>query len=718
MKEDRQGFKDSKVALSLEPDGWVLRLLSDGGSAVIFADILSLEANQRIAAQLSIPLDEAWKLKREALDQWWPKDLDEVRRLFPRIVGEDDNVKLLILSLFSLKLREPSERLMGVIIEASNSAGKSHIAREILKPLQELKAVLEFTRMTGAFLERRFQGQNLDRKILFFQEAHHAPAQLHLALSEGKLHIGLVERVDGHFEPIEITCEGQPFLILTSPSWSGSQDLVHRCVVINLDESPQQTKRIIEFQSRLNSDLMFRDAFEKFAAGCEKMFRRIWEDAPENVKVVIPFLHLIAGKLEQVESLDVKLRRDFNKLIALIKASAILFHKNRPVLVKEENGLKDIIIVASLEDLENVLPLVDSNMRQILASISGKEKLVLEIMRESDMEFFTYSELSRLTGVPSSSLRQVIIPRLEAKGYVIVDRESRSHRIELTKKDYSVPDLRVDPAEAERLIKDCLASLSSLGYAHCYCYNNERSPETASNCQKEPGELAAVETAKDSGSFSENPESGSESENKPAELAVSTAANDLDSFSENKRDSGSFPNLSNSKEHVGDEWMAVAIPLEVEGRRVGRILLRTLDLDIELNVGPLFQEVEELLGDLKALYGEETVSASADGRVIRICRNISGGEIALLASRIREKLASAIKETALTASGNAGKPSPRIITTTMKMLCEDCYLQLKRAGAIHRECGRPGALEVCHECRRALADHVVFIKIGEGGGTP
>ncbi|MEM2189759.1 MAG: hypothetical protein QXG35_10610, partial [Nitrososphaerota archaeon] len=180
----------------------------------------------------------------------------------------------------SLKLRDPSERLMGVIIEASNSAGKSHLAREILRPLKPLNMVLEFTRMTGAYLERKFNGQNLDRKILFMQEMNGAPAQLHLALSEGKLYVGLVEKFDGHFQPVEIECEGQPFLVLTTPSWSGSPDLVHRCVVINLDESPEQTKRIIAFQTKLNSDLMFRDAFEKFAEGCEKMFKRLWEEVP------------------------------------------------------------------------------------------------------------------------------------------------------------------------------------------------------------------------------------------------------------------------------------------------------------------------------------------------------------------------------------------------------------------------------------------------------
>ncbi|MEM4021065.1 MAG: hypothetical protein QXI18_01635 [Nitrososphaerota archaeon] len=550
-------WRPSKAALSLEPDGWVLRLLPDGGEIRYTGDLLSDEFNRWLAEKLGIPPGEAWKLKEKDIDQWWPRNLDEVRRLFPRIVGEDDNVKLLILSLFSLKLRNPSDRLMGVIIEASNSAGKSHIAREILKPLRPLDLVLEFTRMTGAYLERKFNGQNLDRKILFMQEMSGAPAQLHLALSEGKLHIGLVERVDGHFEPMEITCEGQPFLVLTTTGWNGSQDLLHRCITINLDESPEQTRRIIEFQSRLNSDLAFRDAFEKFAAGCEKMFRRLWKEAPENVKVIIPFLPLLEEKLESVEGLDVRIRRDFNKLIALIKASAILFYKNRPLAIKEENGLKDVVIVATSEDLENVLPLISSSMRQVLSNVSEKELRVLEAMRQSDMGSFTYSELAKLTGLPSSSLRHWIIPRLEAKGYLILDRETRPHRIELAKKRVLDTDLHVDPAEAEKLLKDCLCSLASLGYADGHGHNRERSPEMASDSQKKPEGLAAIEMANDLSLFSEKPESGSDSENTPGELAISTAANDLSSFSENKAETGEISRLwpwPRDKEDVMRIW--------------------------------------------------------------------------------------------------------------------------------------------------------------------
>ncbi|MEM0233238.1 MAG: hypothetical protein QXL22_04380 [Candidatus Nezhaarchaeales archaeon] len=548
----------NKETLNLGPEGWTLIL---GDNKIYYAgDLFSIEFDGWLAEKLGVTLEEAWKMKIETLNRWWPKNLDEVRRLFPRIIGEDENVKLLVLALFSLKLREPSERLMGVIVEASNSAGKSYIVREILKPLQSLNMVFEFTRMTGAFLERKFRDQNLDRKIIFLQEANYAPAQLHLALSEGKLHIGLVEKIGDHFEPIEIVCEGQPFLILTTVHWKGTQDLLHRCIIVNLDESPQQTKRIIEFQSKLNSDPVFMDAFERFAIGCEKAFRRLWENTPENVKVIIPFLDLVVEELKKIESLSIKLRRDFNYLVALIKASAILFHKKRLVLTKEKDGFRDVVIIASFEDLENVMLLLNSNMQQLISDLNQKELQVVEAMKRSGMEFFTYNELARLTGLPSSSLRHYIMPRLEAKGYVIIDRDVRPHRIELAQQSYPVPNLHVDTVKIEKLIKKCLNSLLSFGYVVGHGQNGEKSLEKVSDSQKKPAELAAGETANSAGFFSENPESGSDSENTPEELAISTAAKDSGSFSENEAEIGEISELW--------PWPSAPGPCENCGREV------------------------------------------------------------------------------------------------------------------------------------------------------
>ena len=274
---------ENMAELQLTRDGWLLKWRDR--AVLIFDDILSLEADDIIAKEFGVSKAEAWKLRSSALDKWWPKSLDELRLLFPKVIGEDENIKLIIDALTSLKLKDREERLMGAIILAKNSAGKNHLAGAILEPFRSLQngeMVIEFTRVTGPFLERNFADKNLDRRILFIQETQKAPTQLHLILSEGKLRVGLVEKVNGEFHPIEIEAEGQPFLLATSTGWRGSPDLIHRCIIVNLDESKDQTLRIRKFDSKLASDLIYRRRFKRFVRGCVKVFVKLWKEIPKR----------------------------------------------------------------------------------------------------------------------------------------------------------------------------------------------------------------------------------------------------------------------------------------------------------------------------------------------------------------------------------------------------------------------------------------------------
>ena len=435
--------------LKVEPLWFEVKAL--GKIAQIGADLLSMEADKAIAEELGIDVQTAWRIRQRLLETYWPETLDEVRCLFPKIVGEDNNVKLAILSLFTLKLADPGERLMGVIVEGSNSVGKSHFSKNILKPLQMEQVgpeqndtrVIEFTRMTGAFLERALANKNLDRRILFMQEISNAPYQLHLTLSEGKLKIGIVVREGGEFKPMEIEAQGQPFLWATSVEWHGSPDLIHRSVVLNLDESEEQTWRIVSFESKTAADLYFHDYIDHFADAAARLFYHIWRNTPDNVKVVVPFIEKLQEKI--VLEANVKLRRDWNKMIALIRASAILFWKHRyrfKQLVDDGSGLRreQLVIIADERDLENVLPLLSTSFRQTLTNLSDREKKVIDLLLEKpkngegDPAPVYVRDIARVTGIPASTLRNYVIPSLEAKGYIVCDRDTRPMGIYLVRK--------------------------------------------------------------------------------------------------------------------------------------------------------------------------------------------------------------------------------------------------------------------------------------------
>ena len=53
---------------------------------------------------------------------------------------------------------------------------------------------------------------------------------------------------------MEYEFEGQPFLFSTTPLEGLRPDLRNRLIVTSVDESDEQTNRIIEFQTRLAAD--------------------------------------------------------------------------------------------------------------------------------------------------------------------------------------------------------------------------------------------------------------------------------------------------------------------------------------------------------------------------------------------------------------------------------------------------------------------------------
>jgi hypothetical protein len=518
------------IRLRIAEDGWILEY--KGHKVKVLDHLFSSKAIEVIRRWLSgevgieIEGGKVWAILTQLMGSWH-LSLEDARRLFPAIVGEDNNVKLAILSLLTLKLEGRDERIMGVIVMGRNSSGKSHFSKNLLKPLRD--RVDEFTRMTGPFIERRFKDRNVDGRIIFLQEAGDIPSQLHISLSEGRLRIGVVERDGGSFKAVEVEAFGQPFFWTTSPSGAFSQSVRDRCIEILMDESEEQTKRIARFQAILNSDHVFKEGFERFKEGCCKIFKEyIWERIPENCRVVIPFLKLVEREFEGFE-VDVKFRRDFNKLIALLKAHAILRWKDRWKLDLEANRLipkgeprdleefyKDspdpkLLIIAEWEDFEEVYKLMETSFKPTITGFNDKEIRVLEelyrIKEKGEVRLSSsfYTELARRTGIPSSTIRQVIVPRLEKRGFLAVARDRRPHDIEVIK----MPgDFILDIGRLRALAEaEVEAYVTKLKFSHeasypltPYCSTPKNGQNLGSSCQNEP-EISAVCQTADSACF-------------------------------------------------------------------------------------------------------------------------------------------------------------------------------------------------------------------------
>ena len=354
------------------------------------------------------------------------QDLDKA------IVGEDSN-KLQLLLICVSRGCFPRYRL-GAIIGGESSAGKSYLKNTILRYFPE-DSIIRVTRMTGASLDR--SQASLDGKILSIEELGGADAvlaQLRVSISEGKLNLWTTEKdPHGNITTTQIQTEGVPVFLSTTTAASADDETLNRIVILSVDESKEQTRKILEQEAREYMDIEDK-----------------WKPAPEIVEVLaslliwpvlIPYAELLA---KAFPADTVKARRDFRKLLNLITACTFLHQHQRPFIQDPSNKLKTFIL-ATTADLAMVMDLADKSLRQTLLNLLERHLRVLSTFRpkEDKLErFLTAGQVAAECGLSVRRARD-ILRELHNKGFLYRNDEHKTHIWSLKKnvEDTAIVDL-------------------------------------------------------------------------------------------------------------------------------------------------------------------------------------------------------------------------------------------------------------------------------------
>ena len=192
--------------------------------------------------------------------------LEKVIKLYnARVVGEEDNINLLWCACISKDL--PKKYRLSVIITSQSSAGKSNLTNSVLEPFND--DVLEFTDYTQAYLQRT--EWNMNGKIMKMEQMERTNekrqisiGKLKFMLSEGVLKIGLVERNDkGKNEPKTLEVRGIPVFISTSTNYNIDPETLNRTFLMQVDETEEQTKKIIDHVLDDYSTLSINETWSK-----------------------------------------------------------------------------------------------------------------------------------------------------------------------------------------------------------------------------------------------------------------------------------------------------------------------------------------------------------------------------------------------------------------------------------------------------------------------
>ncbi len=245
------------------------------------------------------------------------------------VVGERTNKLVGYLAATSRKLERP----LAIMVQSSSAAGKSSLMEAILRfmPMEEQ---VNYSAMTGQSLFY-MGGMNLKHKILAIAEEEgikQASYALKLLQSDGQLTIASTGKDPGtgRMETQNYHVEGPVMLFLTTTAIDVDEELLNRCLVLTVDEDPEQTRAIQTRQrERETLDGLISNKQREGVVALHQNAHRLLRP----LAVVNNYAHQLQFLTDQTRR-----RRDHVKYLTLIQSVALLHQYQREVKTIEIEG--------------------------------------------------------------------------------------------------------------------------------------------------------------------------------------------------------------------------------------------------------------------------------------------------------------------------------------------------------------------------------------------
>lgn len=283
------------------------------------------------------------------------------------VIGEDVTKVALYLIMLTRKFETP----IHAILFGFSAAGKSHLVNSVgeLVPPEDRVILTSGSARSLDYLE----SSDIKEKVFIVQEVHglkEIEENIRVMQSEGKLtRIYPVYNPESkRFETVKNEVECQASVVTTTTRGGVHPENSTRIFEIHLDETEEQTKRIIELKKEKASFLL-RQKEEKI-----ERIKRLHHNLQrflKRVEVVIPFSKYIDFPNSSIQN-----RRDIERFLNLIKAVAFLrqYQKEK----KKKEGIE--FIKADLEDYRIAYELGYEMLKSSFCSLTEDERKVLKVI--------------------------------------------------------------------------------------------------------------------------------------------------------------------------------------------------------------------------------------------------------------------------------------------------------------------------------------------------
>jgi len=348
------------------------------------------------------------------------------------LVGEPHNALVAYLACISRKLSAP----LAVLIQSTSAAGKSLLMDTVLALVPQEDRV-HYSAMTGQSLF--YLGEtDLKHRILAIAEeegVRQAAYALKVLQSQGELTIASTGKdpATGMLVTQQYRVEGPVMLFLTTTAIDVDEELVNRCLVLTINESREQTRRILARQrsGRTLAGLVATSDAESI------------RQRHQNAQRLLRPLAVVNPYAEALTFLDdrTRMRRDHAKYLTLIEAITLLRQHQREIKTLRQGGAAIEYIEVTLEDitlanrlahevLGRSLDELPPQTRRVLGMLETfvTERMQQQALLRSDVRF-TRRELRSRCGMSDAAIR-VHLERLVAMEYVRLVAGKNGQRFE------------------------------------------------------------------------------------------------------------------------------------------------------------------------------------------------------------------------------------------------------------------------------------------------
>jgi DNA primase catalytic core len=284
------------------------------------------------------------------------------------VVGEETNKTVSYLAAVSRLMDAP----LAIIVQSGSAAGKTSLMDAVLAFLPEEQRV-QYSAMTGQALF--YLGETeLKHKVLAVVEeegAQRAAYALKLLQSEGELTIASTgkDAATGRLLTHQYRVEGPVMIFLTTTAVEMDEELLNRCIVLTVNEDPEQTRAIHRKQreAQTREGLWAREERMDIL----KLHR--------NAQRLLRPLH-VANELAPSLSFPynrTRTRRDHMKFLTLINAIALLHQHQREIRRDTRNGKTLEYIEATEADVEMARQLVNQALPPSLDDLPQQTRHLL-----------------------------------------------------------------------------------------------------------------------------------------------------------------------------------------------------------------------------------------------------------------------------------------------------------------------------------------------------